>query len=162
MQQVYQKKVYTVYPEITQEELDIGDHIASELASAWDPANKSYRGTTVLPIGAEDLTTHAKVYAFADKYFVKGLKETVRQKFKECAEDSFKGDKFYEAAHIVFTSTPDTDAGLREVVAKHVYKEKFKYRLTDNHDLRKALKDIPQLAYWMLLHEDTIHRPMQG
>lgn len=86
----------------------------------------------------------------------------MRQKFKECAEDSFKGDKFYEAADIVFTSTPDTDAGLREVVAKHVCEEKFRYRLTDNHDLRKALKDVPQLAYWMLLHEDTIHRPMQG
>ncbi|KAF1945593.1 hypothetical protein EJ02DRAFT_368897 [Clathrospora elynae] len=105
------------------------------------------------PVCAHDLSTHAKLYSIAEKYFVKGLKVTVREKFKACLNSSFAGKTFYHAAEIVFSTTSDTDTGLRELVAKRVFEEKEKYGLDANEDLNEALKAIPDLAYWVMRYE---------
>lgn len=132
----------------------INQDILGHMRSIYCPATRLYRSPTTLPIGSEDLIIHARLYALADKYFVKGLKEAVLERFKHCADESFKGEKFYEAANIVFSTTPDTDTGLREVIAKRVSAERLKYRMVDNDDLKKALQDIPGLAYWVMLQEE--------
>jgi hypothetical protein len=41
----------------------------------------------------------------------------------------FAGSTFYEAVEVVFTTTPDTDTGLRDLVAKRISEEKTKYTM---------------------------------
>lgn len=81
------------------------------MTSAYDESSDPYRQ----PVGTEDCITHAKVYSLADKYFIKGLKETARDKFGSCMRDSFAGSTFYDAVEAVFNTTPDTDTGLRDL-----------------------------------------------
>ncbi|KAH4862491.1 hypothetical protein HBH75_015400 [Parastagonospora nodorum] len=120
----------------------------------WDEKSETYRQPSSPPAGDKDLNIHAKIYALADKYFVKGLKALACEKFEECLKASFAARSFYEAIDIVFTTTPDTDTGLRDLAAKRVSEEKQKYCLDANPDLRKALKEIPDLAYMVLSYED--------
>jgi hypothetical protein len=73
--------------------------------------------------GSEDLTIHAQFYCLADKYFVKGLKKEVCEKFADCLDQSFAGSTSYEAVETVFTTTPETDTGLRSLVVKRISEE---------------------------------------
>lgn len=77
----------------------INEHILNEMRS------RSSRPPTALPIGSDDLAIHAKIYTLADKYLGKGLKSAVLSKFGDCAANFFKGEKFSEAAGIVFTTS---------------------------------------------------------
>ncbi|EAT89577.1 hypothetical protein HBH56_016670 [Parastagonospora nodorum] len=119
-----------------------------------DEKSETYRQPSSPPTGDKDLNIHAKIYALADRYFVKGLKALACEKFEECLEVSFAAKSFYEAINIVFTTTPDTDTGLRDLAVKRVSEEKRKYCLDADPDLRKALKEIPDLAYTVLSYED--------
>jgi hypothetical protein len=119
-----------------------------------DERSETYRQPDSPPTGDQDLNIHAKIYALAEKYFVKGLKAQSYEKFEKCWKDSFAGKSFYEAVNIVFTTTPDTDTGLRDLAAKCVSDEKRKYFLDANLDLRKVLKEIPDLAFMVLSYED--------
>jgi len=120
----------------------------------YDRESNTYRQSSRPPTGDLDLSIHTKIYGIADKYFVKGLKQLVRENFRECLENSFAGWSFYQAVNLIFTTTPDTDTGLRDLAAERVSEEKRKYRLCFNMDLKTALKDIPGLAYMVLSYED--------
>lgn len=108
-----------------------------------------------IPVGAHDMKVHAQVYGLADKYFVKGLKENVSGKFDGCVWNMFAGDEFFEAVEVVFTTTPETDKGLRDMVIQRIHKEKsrFRFKMDFNVGLKKALKEIPDLAYCLLEYE---------
>lgn len=64
---------------------------------------------------------HAKMYALADKYGLdKGLKALCKTKFQAEAEAGWKNETFVDACILVFTSTPESDRGLRDVVVEVV------------------------------------------
>ncbi|KAF2107103.1 hypothetical protein BDV96DRAFT_309347 [Lophiotrema nucula] len=66
---------------------------------------------------AEQLLLHAKMYAVADKYQVVGLKDLAKEKFERACKQFWNSeDHFITAAEHVFSSTPDSDKGLRDII----------------------------------------------
>ncbi|KAI4622192.1 hypothetical protein J4E83_004932 [Alternaria metachromatica] len=66
---------------------------------------------------ADQLLLHAKMYEYADKYDVVGLKDLAIEKFIRSCKHFWNEDEFSIAAHHVFSTTVDTDLGLRDIVS---------------------------------------------
>ncbi|KAK1948716.1 hypothetical protein LY78DRAFT_622784, partial [Colletotrichum sublineola] len=62
------------------------------------------------------LFLHAKVYAIAEKYVIGGLKDLAVSKFRTAAETTWDAGDFLDAASVAYTSTIETDWGLRDVI----------------------------------------------
>ena len=56
------------------------------------------------------------VYAVAEKYEIPDLKDLAKAKFQNLTWSKWPHDHFYALAESVFSTTPDTDMGLRQVV----------------------------------------------
>lgn len=98
-----------------------------------------------IPPNANDMSIHAGVYAVADKYNLSTLKETTRDKFRESMDLTFSGTEFFEALDIAFTTTPEEDDGLRDLIATRLAQEEELYCM---HELLKhALQTTPGLAW---------------
>jgi hypothetical protein len=110
------------------------------------------------PIGASDLTIHAKVYSIADKYFIKGFEAVSHEKFKQCMRNCFASSAFYDAVRVTFTTIPDTDNALRDLVVQRISEEKANYTLDASSDMRQALREVPDLAYCVLHYEDKLRQ----
>ncbi|KAI7265124.1 hypothetical protein KC345_g8569 [Hortaea werneckii] len=67
---------------------------------------------------------HAKVYALGGKYQIPSLQSTSLKKFEEAAVLAWDSEEFVHAVHLVYSTTPDSDKGLRGITA----------RLTLEHD----------------------------
>ena len=67
--------------------------------------------------GSEQLLIHAKMYEIADKYHVVGLKELAMEKFRRACQDNWHEPGFAVAAYHAFSTTPDNDLGLRDIVS---------------------------------------------
>ena len=95
------------------------------------------------------LHVHAQMYSLGDKYDLPGLKkEAVRRFINDIA---IPGDKKRETLTLlsviptVYTTTPGSDRGLRDLVARHIFQ---RYKIASKHfikELDTALK-IPQFA----------------
>ncbi|KAF4485943.1 hypothetical protein CGGC5_v005862 [Colletotrichum fructicola Nara gc5] len=78
------------------------------------------------------LLLHAKVYAAAEKYAIGGLKDLAVAKLKTTAIQDWDPTAFLDAASEAYTSTIDTDRGLRDAVIEVfraqdlLYKDKAK------------------------------------
>ncbi|KAK3291910.1 BTB/POZ protein [Chaetomium fimeti] len=68
-----------------------------------------------------NLTVHARVYALAEKYDIKGLKTLSLGKFEIEADLHWDSDDFMCAVEEVYTSTVDEDRGMRDAVVEAVY-----------------------------------------
>jgi len=66
------------------------------------------------------LLLHSKMYAIGDKYDVAGLKELARTNFCMISNKAWKDEAFTEVADHVLSSTPDSDAGLRDVLCEMI------------------------------------------
>lgn len=64
------------------------------------------------------LHNHVRVYAMADKYGVLELKELAKRKFTACADCDWPTENLAEILRAVYGSTPESDRGLRDVVAR--------------------------------------------
>ncbi|KAF2823014.1 hypothetical protein CC86DRAFT_299958, partial [Ophiobolus disseminans] len=74
---------------------------------------------SVLPAAEGDalqLKLHAKIYEIGDKYYVVGLKELAREKFLRACAKYWDDEHFAPVAHYAFSTTPEDDRGLRDVV----------------------------------------------
>jgi hypothetical protein len=58
------------------------------------------------------------MYETADKYLVVGLKDLAREKFDRACAKYWDDELFAPAAHHVFSTTPEYDKGLRDVVSR--------------------------------------------
>ena len=68
------------------------------------------------PDGTSHLITLAKMYAIADKYGIKGLQSLSQDKFKLAAANNWNHSDLPSAIYTVYTSTPDSNTGLRDIV----------------------------------------------
>ncbi|KAF1943876.1 hypothetical protein EJ02DRAFT_501833 [Clathrospora elynae] len=139
-------RVIELHPMKTEHKL-----IIKTLVKYWkelQAQNAEAIGAIPKPTGTEDPITHAKVYALAEKYNLKGLKDLAREKFTASLEHTFPGLEFFNAVDVVFTSTPDNDHGLRKVVAFHLSQQKEMYGMYGR--LEHALKSTPSLAFHMI------------
>lgn len=71
---------------------------------------------------ATGLLVHAQLYEYGDKYEVEGLKKLAQYKFQHWADTFHNHDIFVQAARYAFQSTPDSDAGLRNIVLNTICK----------------------------------------
>lgn len=95
-------------------------------------------------IGAPDLVTHARVYALAEKYGIKGLKELAREKFEIMSNESWEESGYLEAMHEAYTSTIGSDRGLRNVVVQ-AFRRNPDLALRD--EVQRVVQHTPPLAW---------------
>ena len=62
------------------------------------------------------MMNNALVYAIAEKYDIPELKELAKRKFQTLASSKWSHDDFHAVTEVVFSTTPDGDMGLRQVV----------------------------------------------
>lgn len=96
------------------------------------------------------LVLHAKVYALAEKYEVSGLKEMAQRCFQiisNCGGSCSK--EFAQAFEFVYTTTIDSDRGLRDVVVQALHDNP---RALDEEHIRRAMRLRPDLMYDLVLH----------
>ncbi|KAI2643303.1 hypothetical protein GGS21DRAFT_8698 [Xylaria nigripes] len=104
-----------------------------------------------------NLMIHVKVYNLADKYFVEGLKGQASAKFRKVAHDQWETNEFLEAAQEVYTSTTETDRGMRDIVVETFSNH---ISLLDKEKTMDVLKKHSGLAYDLLkklYREKRIH-----
>ncbi len=58
---------------------------------------------------------HAKIYALAEKYLIPGLKALAVRKFDIASAKHWDSDDFLKAAQEAYTSTIETDRGLKAI-----------------------------------------------
>jgi hypothetical protein len=95
---------------------------------------------------AEHLLLHTKMYQMGDKLGTESLKAIALQKFRRACCFFWDSDEFARAAHHAFSSTPDSDMGLREVVAETIsqhlkifHKPAVEALVQEFHDLAVAV-----------------------
>ncbi|KAK1067296.1 hypothetical protein LTR12_014367 [Friedmanniomyces endolithicus] len=97
---------------------------------------------------AGNMVMHAKVFAAAVKYQVPALQAMAASKFIAAVEVSWDNDIFAEAAHIVYTTTPEEVRALREEVAKTITEHGA---LLKKAAIEAVVRDIDGLAYELLM-----------
>lgn len=70
--------------------------------------------------GDEQLLLHAKMYDIGDKYTVTGLQQLAREKFLRACVSCWDSEYFATAAQYAFTTTPDEDKGLRDLISNTI------------------------------------------
>lgn len=95
------------------------------------------------------LHVHAHMYSLGDKYDIPSLKKEARQRFSK--DVIIPGDKKSETltllsvVNLIYTSTPDSDRGLRNLVVRQIYQ---RYAIASKHfvdDFETALQ-VPHFA----------------
>lgn len=95
------------------------------------------------------LTIHATMYALADKYQVDGLGRLAKEKFESCLHHHANSDDFVNAVQIAYSSTPDSNRGLRDAVVKAFLKH-FKIDLKDIPGIETKLESIDELSFLLI------------
>ena len=106
-----------------------------------------------------ELLVYADVYSIGDKYGINGLKGVASEKFATTLRQNIwhAWDWTDEIGILctvikhIFTSTPDSDKGLRSQVLKYA-KINLKH-LLQLENFKKLLTDIPELCYQLLLQK---------
>jgi hypothetical protein len=108
--------------------------------------------------GLKELMRHAKVYTAADKYLMRCLKTAASRKFQRAIRhyNLFACDKFYETIKEILEIVPGGDPSVRDMIVERVRNEKAIYGIQDHTALRDALRNIPNLAYWIMCKEEQV------
>jgi hypothetical protein len=102
-----------------------------------------------VPVGGpEQMLLHFKLYSIADKYDVPGLKYLVKEKFSRACVAFGQKEDFIAAAQHAFTTTPDDDDGLRQIVRNTLAVNK---KILKRSDVQAFLEARPVLMYHVLL-----------
>ncbi len=87
------------------------------LASAGaEPATSQFEQVKADSSLIDQMIADVLVYAIADKYNIPELKELSMSKFEALLDDESVPNKFAAVVDAVYTTTPDTDFGLRDMV----------------------------------------------
>ncbi|KAK5080168.1 hypothetical protein LTR05_008774 [Lithohypha guttulata] len=93
------------------------------------------------------LVVNTLVYALADKYEIDDLKAQAKQKFEEAVVQDWDSQAFAYAAELVFSTTPNSDRGLRTVVTKTINM----HRELVNYEEVQRLLDSGNGMAWALI-----------
>ncbi|KAH6873632.1 hypothetical protein B0T10DRAFT_449832 [Thelonectria olida] len=121
---------------------------------AQPPGSKSWTvddfGEVTLGLQVKYLCLHARVYALAEKYAVSGLKEIALRYFRYVADgETCNLEEFSDASELAYTTTIDSDRGLRDVVIKALHEN---YKALDQDHVQGLLKRHPNLAIDFIMH----------
>ena len=95
------------------------------------------------------LHVHAQMYRLGDKYDLPGLKKEAARRFIN--DIAIPGDKKRETLTLlsviptIYSATPDSDRGLRDLVARHIFQ---RYRTASKHFIKEldTALEVPQFA----------------
>lgn len=107
----------------------------------WDPVEPH---TSATASRDSNLTLHARVYALGEFYGVAGLKSLALRRFEEEVGMFWDTESFVQAADIAFTSTPDGDKNLRQVVLGGLLEHRS---LLTKETWRDLMKTTDGMAY---------------
>ncbi|KAF2867321.1 hypothetical protein BDV95DRAFT_502708, partial [Massariosphaeria phaeospora] len=105
---------------------------------------------------SDQLLLHAKMYKVAEKYSVTGLKLLAEEKFARAAAEYWNTADFITAAHYAFTTTVESDkglredAGLRDIVISTIAKS---MTLITRPEIQSLMNEYQGLALQVLLEE---------
>ena len=94
---------------------------------------------------------HSKMYEYADRYDIEGLKELTAKKFERWVEKFYSHESFMEVVDDVYTSMPDEDTGLRAVVINILCK----------HGEMTAKPEVEELLRYYNLWEELFKTKMR-
>ncbi|OIW22532.1 hypothetical protein CONLIGDRAFT_587322, partial [Coniochaeta ligniaria NRRL 30616] len=97
-----------------------------------------------------NLIIHSNVYALGEQYAVEGLKAMALEKFIAEAKVHWATEDFLQAVEHVYSSTPEHDRGLRDVVRNTFYEHRRE--LMDRENVKPYLRDVQDFAYDVLMH----------
>jgi hypothetical protein len=95
------------------------------------------------------LTIHAAMYALADKYHVEGLGDVAKAKFESCLHHHVNSEDFVTAVQIAYSSTPDSNRGLRDAVVKAILVH-FQVNVKEVPGLEAKLNTIDELSVLLI------------
>ncbi|KAF1831388.1 hypothetical protein BDW02DRAFT_56675 [Decorospora gaudefroyi] len=121
--------------------VDCVDFVCKLCCPRWDLPVEPEPAETI------ELLLHAKMYEIADKYDVDGLKELAREKFTWACSVYWDSQHFATAAHHAYSTTPDEDKGLREIVSKTLFEH---MDLIDKPEVDALLNKFNGLAVGLL------------
>jgi hypothetical protein len=132
---------------------NVFDFGTSEYGHRWNMFNCDKCNPLTPPVPSlngtsEQLLTHAKMYELADKYDVVGLKDLVKEKFGRACQNFWDDPIFANAAHHAFSTTPDHDKSLRDIVSKTV--AGHMKALVKKPEIEALLTEFNGLAYGLL------------
>jgi hypothetical protein len=103
----------------------------------------------LVPVGGPDhMLLHSKLYSIAEKYDASGLKEVAKEKFSRACIAFGQKEDFISATQHAFTTTPDDDDGLRQIVLSTLAVNK---KILKRSDVQAFLEARPVLMYHVLL-----------
>ncbi|ORY18160.1 hypothetical protein BCR34DRAFT_583092 [Clohesyomyces aquaticus] len=117
----------------------------------WVPRNKelvpmsSDGGAQV----ANPLLIHASMYALADRYGIPTLSEMAKGKFFDSLRDHWDSEDFVEAVAYIYSSTPDSDRGLRDTVIA-AFKQYMGFNVEDVPGIEDKLHQFDTLTFMVL------------
>jgi hypothetical protein len=103
--------------------------------------------TPALTGSSSQLLTHSKIYEVAEKYEVTGLKELAREKFNRGCKLFWNTSDFHIAARHAFSTTPENDGGLRNLVSRTIAEH---IQLAQKPEIRTLLMQFNGLALGVL------------
>jgi hypothetical protein len=97
-------------------------------------------------VGEEEshLLTHTRVYALAEKYDIPSLKELSQGKFEMAMACFYDSSEFADAIEEVYSTTVDSDRGLRDIVLQAFRSHPA---LATTQDVFAVIKETPALAF---------------
>lgn len=98
----------------------LGDAVRDEKRSISTPQESIEQDNTTAIVDdvGQWLLNNVHVYAIAEKYFIEGLKEMAKAKFRSQAESLLTVNEFPEIIRELYRSTPSSDRGLRDIVSQ--------------------------------------------
>ena len=96
---------------------------------------------------SSQLLTHTKMYEVAEKYEVTGLKDLAKEKFSRSCRHFWNTCNFPVAANHAFSTTPESDNGLRDLVSQTIATH---MQLTREPEVRASLMQFNGLALGIL------------
>jgi hypothetical protein len=117
----------------------------SSLPSDYKPVEKATNTVEV----ENPLTIHATMYALGDKYQVDGLSQLAKEKFESCLHHHAHSEDFITAVQLAYSSTPDTNRGLRDVVLG-AFRTQFNIDITKMPGAEAKLDTIDELSFLLI------------
>ena len=112
---------------------------------SWRSGEAPIEGSA--PQASTELNIHAQIYALADKYGIHDLKDLAREKFADAASNAWDDSGFPLAVQTVYSSTPEGDDGLRDVVVDTLSRHR---ELLEKVEVETLVKGVNGLAYGLL------------
>jgi len=96
--------------------------------------------------GVSTMVFHAQVYCLADRYMMAALKQLAKDKFEAAVKTGWSMDDFLLAVDVVYSSSPEGDRGLRDLVVEVSSSGENLEKLLKSVGFRNLLSEKPGFA----------------